>query len=289
MHNTRSYDLKLVLTGGSGFVGRHLCEKLIEHDIEFVCIVRPNSDKSFFVERGIRTLDLNYNIETLAKIFIEESFSGIIHLASCFRTEHQAKDIDDLLESNIRLGTYMLELSVISGVKFFINTGTFWQHFQGAEYDPVNLYAATKQAFEDIARYYSNAYGLRFCTIKLCDTYGPGDTRNKIFNLWDKISTSGDTLKMSPGEQLIDIVHVDVVVDAYIKIIKALVDQQSVVQNFESYYVTSGKAVSLKELAKEFERNTKRKLNIEWGAKPYRSREVMHPKCIGIAIEKSDL
>jgi CDP-paratose synthetase len=223
--------------------------------------------------------------EALAKILRKLGATGIIHLASHFTAEHQDSDVIPLLESNILFGTKLLDASVKAGIKWFLNTGTFWQHYNGCTYDPVNLYAATKQAFEDIGRYYANAHGLRFCTLKLCDTYGPNDTRNKIFTIWRKIAKSGEIIDMSPGDQLIDIVHVDQVVDSYIRIIKALDCGVINHENCESYYVTSGRKITLRELALEYERQNRVTLNINWGGRHYRQREVMMPACIGHNVD----
>jgi nucleoside-diphosphate-sugar epimerase len=168
-----------------------------------------------------------------------------------------------------------------------LNTGTYWQHYNGANYDPVNLYAATKQAFEDIAKFYAEASGLRFCTLKLCDTHGPDDTRKKIFNLFQSSASNGEILEMSAGEQLIDILHVDQVVFAFVKLINQLNCPTSINDNCESYCISSGRKITLKQLAAEYEEMNNVKLNIRWGARPYRSREVMQPTCRGRQIDVS--
>jgi len=52
----------------------------------------------------------------------------------------------------------------------------------------------------------------------------------------------------------------------------------------ESYFISSGRKLSLKELAEEYELTHNAKLNIRWGARPYRRREVMLPACKGNRI-----
>lgn len=277
--------MKLIITGANGFIGRHLCKRLQFERWNFSCLIRPEAVSTFFVENGIPTIQIDGEASSLAEIFKMENATGIVHLASHFVAEHQEKDLSPLVLSNVLFGTQVLDASVKAGVKWFLNTGTFWQHYNGATYDPVNLYAATKQALEDIGRFYANAHGLRFCTLKLCDTYGPNDTRDKIFNLWEKISKSGEALDMSPGDQLIDIVHVDQVVQSYVRLIAGLNSKGLSSENCESYYVSSNQMVSLKELAREYERTNQVKLNINWGGRSYRRREVMVPACIGRRID----
>ena len=69
------------------------------------------------------------------------------------------------MSSNITFGTQLVEAMVANGCYQFVNTGTSWQHYENDEYNPVNLYAATKQAFEDILRYYVETSALRVITL----------------------------------------------------------------------------------------------------------------------------
>jgi len=277
--------MKLIVTGANGFIGRHLCRRLKAEKWDFTCLVRSESSTTFFEENDIPIIHMDGDVQYLAETFKEKKASGVVHLASHFVAQHQEVDVNSLVLSNVLFGTQVMDASVNAGVKWFLNTGTFWQHYNGATYDPVNLYAATKQALEDIGRYYANAHGLRFCTLKLCDTYGPNDTRNKIFNLWEKAAKSGDVLDMSPGEQLIDIVHVDRVVESYTQLIEALNAGSINGENCESYFLSSNKKITLKELAQEYERTNQVKLSINWGARSYRPREVMVPSCVGYRLE----
>jgi nucleoside-diphosphate-sugar epimerase len=90
---------------------------------------------------------------------------------------------------------------------------------------------------------------------------------------------------MSPGEQLIDIVHVDRVVESYTHLIEALNAGSINGENCESYFVSSNQKITLKELAQEYERINQVRLSINWGARSYRPREVMAPSCVGRRIE----
>ena len=90
---------------------------------------------------------------------------------------------------------------------------------------------------------------------------------------------------MSPGDQLIDIVHVDTVVDSYARLIQALDAGVISEGSCESYYLSSNKKITLKELAQEYEQLNQVKLNINWGGRSYRRREVMAPVCIGHRVE----
>lgn len=272
--------MKILLTGATGFVGRHLYKHLIKAGHELHMLTRPTSDVSdFSPAHQAHKYVFDDDIERLADYMTNERIAGVVHLAAFYVAEHRSEQISDLISSNIYLGTAVLDAAVKAGVEWFVNTGTIWQNYNAPdysdEYNPVNLYAATKQAFMTLAKYYTETSPIRFVTLKLCDTYGPGDTRRKIVNLFDDIAKSGEMLKMSSGEQLIDIVHIDKVVEEFDKLLSLVSDPST--RLLSEYVVTSGRQISLRQLADEYERKHGVKLNIEWGGRPYRHREVMKP------------
>ncbi|QOG11502.1 NAD-dependent epimerase/dehydratase family protein [Arcobacter sp. FWKO B] len=268
--------MKILVTGATGFIGQNLIKLLLNKGYVIHCVVRQNSDISKIDERA-KIFEYDNQIDSIIEYFDKEKFNGVIHLASLFLATHTKDNISDLIYSNIKFGTEILEACKISNVKWFINTGTFWQNYENEDYNPVNLYAATKEAFESIAKYYTQTSNLIFTTIKLNDTFGANDTRNKVFNLWSKIANSGETLEMSAGEQIIDISYIDDVISAYEILINQLnSDKNNEFRNRE-FVVTNNEKMSLKDLSKVFEDAINTKLNIKWGVRPYREREVMVP------------
>jgi CDP-paratose synthetase len=276
--------MNILVTGAGGFIGKNLSLFLRKKSINFTCLVRSSKDCDFFTSEKIRYLSLNEF--SLEQIFKDNAFDGIVHLATFFKVEHDHEDIKDLISSNIEFGSRLLDLCVSYKIGWFLNIGTFWQHMNGSVYEPVNLYSATKQAFEDIAKFYTSAFDLRVCTLKICDTYGPFDTRRKIFSIWDDAARNNTTIDMSKGEQLIDIVHVDKVIVSIITLAYALHRNQLNGSNLPSFYVSSNKKISLRELATEYEKTHNSKVRIKWGALPYRNREVFYPQCVGINMDK---
>lgn len=268
--------MKLLISGTTGFIGKNLVKRLLEEKHTVFTIVRPSSNPSS-LEDSVTKFVFDGDMESLISFMQEEKIDGVIHLASLFLAGHKPDDIKGLIESNVLFGTQLLEASVKAEIPWFINTGTFWQHYENKKYSPVNLYAATKQAFEDIAKYYTETSNINFVTIKLSDTFGPFDTRPKIFNLWTKISQTKEKLGMSPGKQIIDISHIDNITDAYLQLIKLLSEDKKNKLKNKSFAIHSNERVTLRKLSKIFEELSKTKLNINWGEKEYRLREVMKP------------
>lgn len=268
--------MKILLTGATGFVGRNLYSKLAR-EYELFLLTRESSNASILVPKHVYVF--TGDIDHLKEYLESEKIDGVIHLATKYVAEHDSSQIFELIISNIYLGTAVLDAASRAGVKWFLNIGTIWQNYNAPdysdEYNPVNLYAASKQAFMTMAKFYTETSPIRFCTLKLCDTYGEGDTRRKIMDLFAEMAKSGKSLDMSYGEQLIDIVHISKVVESIEQLIKRLSNPSEIV--LPEYVVTSGRHIPLRQLAAEYEQDHNVKLNINWGARPYRKREVMKP------------
>lgn len=268
---------KALVTGATGFVGSHLVRGLLRNGWKVDIIVRPSSSLSMLadVEEQIGKFVHAGNTREMLDIVAASKPDVVFHVASLVLSRHQPEQVEGLVRSNVLFGTQLLEAMAASGVRKMVNTSTSWEHYEGKVYSPVNLYAATKRAFQDILQYYVEAQGVRAITLKLFDTYGPNDPRPKLLNLLLKAARTGEELALSPGEQKIDLVHVDDVTSAYLVAAGRLLSGN--VEGHECYGVYSGKAIRIRELVRLVEKKTGRKLNVRWGGRDYRPREVMEP------------
>lgn len=264
-----------LVTGGTGYVGSRLINHLVTMGCKVHLVVRPDRDLSLLTEviDAVTLHQHDGSTEGMVRIVAESEPEVVFHLASLFLAQHQPHDIERLVSSNILFGTQLLEAMQLCGVKRFVNTGTSWQHFENREYSPVCLYAATKQAFEQLVQYYVEAASLQAISLLLFDTYGPDDPRKKLFTLLRQVELDGVTFAMSPGEQQIDLVYIDDVVDAFVLAAERLMADK-IIQH-EHYAVSSHKPMPLKELVGLYCKVTGKKISIEWGGRPYRFREVM--------------
>ena len=260
--------MKVLITGATGFIGTNLTRELRKkHELYILGQFEGDPEKL-----GLPGIVMTDDIQCLADYIKANEIEGIIHLASLYLTVHTSEQVKDLISSNVYFGTAVLEAASLAGcVRWFLNTGSIWQNYnvKGSAYNPVNLYAATKQAFIDMAKYYRDVFGIRFCTLKLCDTYGPNDTRKKLFKLFKDYSESGEVLKMSPGEQKIDLIYITDIIAGFTHLAELL---SGYTELEDEYVLTSGRQIPLKKLAQLFCDVSGRKLNIEWGGRPYRER-----------------
>lgn len=266
-----------IITGATGFIGSNLVRVLLKNNSKITIITRKNSDysKILDIKDKLNIYEYNGDIIELANLFNLINPDLVIHLASSFILNHRLDEIDKLIDSNIRFGTQILEAMKLSNCKKIINTSSYYQHYNNEIYNPVNLYAATKQAFEDIIYYYSSEYNIKSITLELFDTYGENDSRPKILNLLNNYANSKKVLDMSLGEQILDITYIDDIVSAYLKTIQLISIKEDNIP--DKYSLISENRIKLKDLVRLYEQVTNKKINVNLGAKPYRNRQIMNP------------
>ena len=270
--------MRILITGATGFIGYHVAEHFLTagHDVHL--IVRPSSqkDKLLHLPRKPKIHAHHGSSQELHKILRTASPQLVLHLAATGRYDHDLIDIEPLISSNLLFGTQLLECAARNHVSYFISTGTFWQYQDSLSYNPTSLYAATKQAFQDILLFYTRAFGLKSMTLILFDTYGPNDPRQKVFHYLRQSSQTGETLLMSEGEQLMDLVFITDVVKAYDHAAR-LIQSPGFVARGESFAVSTRQRFRLKDVVRLYGEITGKKVKVQWGGRPYRAREVMIP------------
>jgi len=268
--------MSILVTGATGFVGGALVRRLAQMRQEVHAVVRPQSNVDSLANlEGVKIHRHDGTTKDLCGILNAAAPETVLHLASMFRADHEPSDLDPLIRTNVLFSAQVAEAAVRAGVRRLVNAGTAWQHYCDADYDPVCLYAAAKQACESILEYYARACGLYVITLILSDTYGPGDSRPKLFSLLRNAATRGERLSMSPGEQKLDLVYIDDVVEAFLQAAVRLRTER--VEVPQRYAVRTGRALSLREIVARYRDAGGATPVIDWGNRPYRSREVMSP------------
>jgi len=238
-------------------------------------LVRPGSLAR--LPAGVVPFEFTDDLGVLTEFLREFRPEIIFHLAAFYVTEHGPGDVDRLVRDNILFGAKVLEaLARVGGHRLFLNAGTSWQNsgFDRPNVAPANLYAATKQAFEDLISYYAGGEDFSAVTLRLFDTYGENDKRPKLLNALVKALKTGARMELTPGEQEVDLVHVADVCRAFVQAYELL--REGFGQGKELVYgLSSGRRLTVRGLVELLEKLTGRQLKAVWGGRPYRRREVM--------------
>ncbi len=268
----------ILVTGASGYIGSQLVTHLVENDYTVIALVRPHSELSRFPQNknNFRFVYYDGTYESVAAVFGKYAIDIVYHLAAVSQHQTISSDINQLVAANITLGVHCLQAMVAHQCKYFINTGTYWQHFYDAEtISPTCLYAASKQAFEVVIDYYVEAHNIQAITLKLYDVYGPDDFRPKLFNQLFQSALSEQSFDLSPGKQLVDLIYIDDVIAAYAVALTVIESKQTFYH--QRYFVGTFVHYPLQEIVSQYQKLLNKPLNLNWGAKPYREKEVMAP------------
>lgn len=266
--------MKALVTGATGYIGSQLVGRLVTDGWDVAIVARPESDLSTLqaLDHGIEVIFYDGIFATFAAQ-VSGPFDAIFHLATCYIARHKSDDINQLIASNVTFGTHVLEAAVASSSQPvpFISTSSASQ-YSGAAYTPSSLYAATKQAFEDIVTFYSISHGVSAQTLRLPDTYGPNDKRKKILNLIAEHTENRIALDMSGGEQEFDVLHVNDVVEGLLIAANRAQQNESI---HEVHSLSSLNPLPLRSIIERFEKATGESCPVRWGALPYRDQEIM--------------
>lgn len=268
---------RALVTGVTGFVGSHVARGLLARDVEVHAIARAGAHFDRIpdvVERIVVHVDDGTTGSLRAAVDAAEP-DATFHLATNFIGEHGSDDVAALVADNVAFPARLAD-ALAGDAHPFVNVGTAWQHVDGAGYRPKNLYAATKQAFEDVLRYYTDRDLLRAVTVNLYDSYGPLDHRPKLLAALLGSLRTGDVLAMSSGVQLIDLVHVDDVVRALLlaaDLCAATLATDS--SRDRMFAVSSGRPLALRELVDVLGAVAGRPVPVAWGARPDRAGDMV--------------
>jgi nucleoside-diphosphate-sugar epimerase len=275
---------RALVTGVTGFVGAHVARALVADGVVVHAVVRPDS-------RLDRVPDLR---DTVALHVDDGSTDALVravdaarpdttfHLATNFIAEHGEGDVGPLVQDNVAFPSRLVDaLAGHRGV--FVNVGTAWQHVDGARFLPKNLYAATKQAFEDMLAYSVVSGRVRALTVNLYDSYGPLDQRGKLLSALIEALRTGDVLAASSGRQLVDLVHVDDIVRG-LRGAAAACAADALPADVPYFSLSSGRPRTLRELVDVLGAVAGRPVPVEWDARPDRAGDMTSPWDAGPAV-----
>ncbi len=212
--------MKILVTGGAGFIGAHLVAAALAAGDEVVALdnmrrgVRAKlSDEARLVEGDIRDRD------TVALAM--RGVQRVYHLAAQSNVLGAVTDTDYSFTSNV-VGTYnVLVAARDAGVERVIFTSSREVYGEVEQLpvaedrpmDPKNAYGASKVAGEVYCRTFQNTYGLDVSVLRLANVYGSGD-RDRVIPIWLDRARRGEGLEIYGGAQVLDLVTVALVVAA---------------------------------------------------------------------------
>jgi len=265
---------RAIVSGATGHLGTELSTQLIVSGVEVHGLTRRDISGSAETIKNCCYNKVDGRTETLIALFERLRPDVVFHLAALARREHLGEDVIPFVEANILFGTQLLEAARHADCLRFVTTGSYLQHRQDGSYHAFNLYAATKQAFEDVLVYYANAFNFAAIALTLPNIYSELDSRPTLLTEMAAAFIDGVPLALHDREAWVDLVHVEDAASALIQAMRLceLCDIRSGIVS--RYSVSSGRCMTATELMDVFARIGQRELTLEPGTPSKPSRRV---------------
>lgn len=264
---------RILITGVTGYIGARLARALLPECQVYGLVRQPvRTDYISDFQNQLHLLPFDGSYESMEAAMREACPDLVYHLAAHYTWDHGSEETPALIAANITMGAYLLEAMVAAGSLPLVYSSTVMAHYEGERYSPLNLYAATKQAFSDLLAYYTDVTGLlRAVTLILSDTYGPDDHRPKVLNLIKHAVQTKESLALSDGHQDYDVVYIDDVVQAFL-----LAGQQIAEGAWknEQFQVVPEKPLTLRQTVELMLQVNGLTWNPDWGQRPAPQREI---------------
>jgi nucleoside-diphosphate-sugar epimerase len=213
----------IIITGSNGFIGSNLVNTLSKtHKLILLVRVKSKSKKTKYIFNKNISFKFFKNNTELKNLLKKVKGSWLIHCATHYVKKHQSNDIVKIINSNIELGTILLDNLNVMGTKNFINFSTIWENYNGIKNNPHNLYSASKQAFEKIINYYQiNNKKINFYSLVISDTYGANDKRQKLISVIKKNIINKKETKIISKNLHINLLNVNDIVSGVFILLKS--------------------------------------------------------------------
>lgn len=254
----------LLVTGGAGFIGSHLVDRLLKSGVDQVTVVDDFND---FYNPDIKHENIREHLEdprykliqadirdraALDDVFNQNRFDCIVHLAARAGVRPSLSEPELYTQTNINGTVNLLELARRHRVKQFVFGSSSSVYGVNAKVpfseddpirQPISPYAATKAAGELICHAYSHLYDLRCVCLRFFTVYGPRQRPDLAIHKFANLISQGKPIPVfGDGTTRRDYTYVDDIIDG---VIGAIAYDKS---EYEAINLGESRTVELREL-----------------------------------------
>lgn len=270
--------MKIFVTGGTGFIGSHFLNHAHTAGHQILALRRsPDSLPRIPLVQEPHWLDNNMAAVTATQL---EGCNAVMHLAA-----HSANvpydTLENCIESNVLAPLRLFRTAFTAGIRRFIVAGSCFEYGRSGErYDfippdaplePTLSYPASKAAASVAFYQLACELGLSLSLHRIFQVFGEGEADSRLWPSLRSSAFSGADLEMTSAEQIRDFVHVEEVARQLLAACSQPVPAgQPLVLN-----LGTGVPQTLRAFAEYWWKTWNAKGELKFGAKPYRSNEVM--------------
>jgi len=218
--------MKVLITGGYGFIGSHIAERFYKEGYEIYIIDNLSTGNKNNVQVKHRSYVLDVKDPQCEEIFRAYPFDAVVHLAAQVSVSKSVVNPHLDTESNVLGLVNMLDLSVKYGVKRFIYASSAAvyglnediPHLESKDVEPISPYGISKLVNEIYANKWNKLYDLSTIGFRFSNVYGPRQNSSGeggVVSIFIHDMLQGKALKLyGDGEQTRDFIYVEDVADA---------------------------------------------------------------------------
>ena len=274
-HKICPVKMKILVTGGTGFIGSHIVRTAVSAGHEVIALRREKSNLSRCGDFEKQVTWLNQDTPDWSQRTIAEKPAVIIH--SAWTGVSAAERADWKLQAtNLALFTDLLHIAGTVSLRQFVAFGS------QAEYGPINgrvdetqpchpdtAYGATKLAALTLLEGFARQNKMAYVWLRLFSIYGPGEGDQWLISSLIRQMKLGLSPQLSGCEQRYDYLHVQDLAEALLAVLRQ--PQKSGVFN-----LSSNASLPLKQVVQLIKKFTGRRVESAFGALPYRLGQSMH-------------
>lgn len=253
-----------LVTGGAGFIGSHLVDRLLASDAECITVI---DDFNHFYDPSIKRANIReqlddsrydiFEVDIRDRAALEEVFDGndfdcIVHLAARAGVRPSLSEPQLYVETNVNGTLNLLELARQKNIKQFVFGSSSSVYGINAKVpfseddpirQPISPYAATKGAGELLCHTYSHLYGLRCICLRFFTVYGPRQRPDLAIHKFARLISQGKAIPVfGDGATRRDYTYIDDIIDG---VMAAIVYDKT---NYEVINLGESRTVELNEL-----------------------------------------
>ena len=212
----------ILVTGGAGFIGSHLVDRLIGHGASVAVVDNLSTGRKENLHPSATFYEIDTNAPSLPEVFERERPSIVISLAA--NTNVPKSVADPAFDFRTLSGTLaVIEQARLHGVERFLFASSGFIYGNTASrpikedepFRPISPYAITKRAIEHYLEFYRNVYGLPFVVLRFATVYGPRQVKGAMSDYIDKLSRGLQAEFYGSGEKTRDFVYIEDAIDAF--------------------------------------------------------------------------
>lgn len=213
--------MKAFVTGGTGFIGSRVIERLRDRGVDVVALVRTPSKATGLVEQGVELVEGDLSSDDAIRRGVEGA-NAIFHIGAVYKVGIPKKDRPPMWDANVEGTRRILDAAERSGVQrvVYVSTGNVFGDTKGKVVDEtyqrdlsegfLSYYDETKYRSHELVKE-RIAAGAPVVIVQPGVVYGPGD-HSEIGNLIDQLRSGKLKMRMFPDSGY-NFVYVDDVAD----------------------------------------------------------------------------